>query len=98
MLRLDCPWCGARDETEFRWGGPRDQQRPPAPEAVDDATWSRYLYERENLHGVSEENWVHSAGCRRWFSVTRSTSDHVISASAPLGPPVLADPVSSVAT
>ena len=31
---------------------------------------------RDNPKGPFRERWVHSAGCRRWFVVTRDTVTH----------------------
>jgi len=30
MLRIECPWCGLRDEPEFTYGGESHITRPPA--------------------------------------------------------------------
>lgn len=76
MLRILCPYCGMRDEPEFMFGGPAHLTRP-SPE-VDDATWTAYLYTRENRAGVHFERWVHRYGCARWFNVARDTRTHVI--------------------
>jgi sarcosine oxidase, subunit delta len=78
MLRIDCPWCGPRPEIEFRCGGQSHIARPGPAEAIDDATWGRYLVERTNPRGMHLERWLHSAGCRRWFNVARDTATHVI--------------------
>jgi heterotetrameric sarcosine oxidase delta subunit len=80
MLRLSCPWCGPRDEIEFRCGGESHIARPGPPETVDDATWGRYLAERINPRGEHLERWHHSAGCRRWFNVARDTVTHRVRA------------------
>ena len=45
MLWIDCPWCGARPETEFRYGGEAHIARPE-PAATDDAGWADYLFMR----------------------------------------------------
>ena len=37
MLRIPCPWCGNRDEVEFRYGGQAQVAHPPEPGALDDA-------------------------------------------------------------
>ena len=58
MLRIPCPYCGVRDEPEFIFGGPAHVTRP-GPE-VDDATWTRYLYERDNPAGLHFERWLHA--------------------------------------
>lgn len=78
MLRIDCPWCGAREEIEFHCGGQAHIVRPADPAALDDAGWAEYLFMRDNNKGVFAERWVHSAGCRRWFNVLRNTVTHDI--------------------
>lgn len=77
MLSLDCPWCGARPETEFRCGGEAHVQRPD-PATASDAEWAGYLFHRTNPRGAHEERWVHVHGCGRWFHVERDTvSDRI---------------------
>jgi len=73
MLRLDCPWCGPREETEFRYGGQAHVARPEDPEAVSDAEWAAFVFLRDNPKGVFAERWCHASGCRRWFNVVRDT-------------------------
>jgi heterotetrameric sarcosine oxidase beta subunit len=46
---------------------------PKDPDALTDAEWVDYLFLRDNPKGPFRERWVHSAGCRRWFEVTRDT-------------------------
>ena len=78
MLLIPCPWCGPRDEIEFRHGGEAHIARPADPEALDDALWGEYLFMRANPKGMIAERWVHSAGCRRWFNLLRDTVSHKI--------------------
>lgn len=78
MLLIDCPYCGPRDEIEFRYGGEAHIARPPAPDAIDDAAWADYVFIRDNPKGVTAERWVHVHGCRRWFNVLRDTVSHRI--------------------
>ena len=73
MLRIECPWCGPRDEVEFKYGGQAHVAYPADPEATDDATWASYLFTRDNPKGPFAERWVHTAGCRRWFNAERDT-------------------------
>lgn len=80
---IPCPWCGDREELEFRYGGPVPAAYPQEPKAVDDATWARYLFFRPNPKGRMTERWVHAAGCRRWFSLVRDTVTHEISPVLP---------------
>ena len=78
MLRIECPWCGERDQTEFHFGGQSHIKRPPNPESVTDREWAEYLFYRDNPKGIHHERWVHSYGCRQWFNVTRDTVSHEI--------------------
>jgi heterotetrameric sarcosine oxidase delta subunit len=76
MLLIPCPWCGPREEVEFRYAGQAHVSAPSAE--VGDDTWSRYLYFRANPAGRYAERWVHTAGCRRWFNLWRDTLTHEI--------------------
>ncbi|MFF0739799.1 sarcosine oxidase subunit delta [Streptomyces sp. NPDC004111] len=78
MLLIPCPWCGPRDETEFRYGGQAHVPYPEDPAALTDEEWARYLFFRANPKGPSEERWSHTAGCRRWFPLLRDTTTHQI--------------------
>jgi len=80
MLRIHCPFCGARDHHEFTYGGDAGVERP----AFDDesqAQWYRYVFERTNPAGAIDEFWQHTLGCRAWLIVTRDTRDHAIHAA-----------------
>ncbi|QNA86346.1 sarcosine oxidase subunit delta [Sphingomonas sp. So64.6b] len=81
MLQISCPWCGPRDELEFRCGGQSHIIRPDPPEAIDDVSWGKYLSEKINPRGEHLERWQHNAGCRRWFNVARDTVTHRIRAT-----------------
>ena len=81
MLLIPCPWCGLRDEIEFRYGGEAHIARPAEPDALDDRAWAEYLFMRANPKGLIAERWVHSAGCRRWFNLLRDTVSHKILAA-----------------
>jgi len=76
MLLIECPWCGPRDEVEFRYGGQAGVAYPKDPDALDDAAWAAFVFFRDNPKGLFAERWVHSAGCRRWFNVVRDTLTH----------------------
>ena len=78
MLRIPCPWCGERDQTDFQFGGESHIARPSKPAQASDAEWADYLYFRENPMGVHYERWVHSFGCRQWFNIARDTVTHEI--------------------
>jgi heterotetrameric sarcosine oxidase delta subunit len=83
MLLIPCPWCGARAQIEFTYGGDATV-RPPANDAPE-AQWAEYVYLRDNPAGPHEELWQHSAGCRQWIRVRRDTLTHEILGSAPPG-------------
>jgi heterotetrameric sarcosine oxidase delta subunit len=76
VLLIVCPWCGPRDEVEFRYGGQAGLTYPPDPEALSDEEWADYLFMRDNPKGPFHERWFHTAGCRRWFSAARDTGSH----------------------
>src|SRR5207237_3645663 len=69
MLLIPCPWCGARNQVEFTYGGDATLRRP-APDAPE-AAWVEYVYMRDNPRGPHAELWLHAAGCRRWIVVRR---------------------------
>jgi heterotetrameric sarcosine oxidase delta subunit len=89
VLRIPCPWCGERDETEFRYRGDATRARPDA--AADRAAFARFLYERDNPCGWHLEWWLHAGGCRRLLKLARHTLSHEIravgGAQDPLAPP-----------
>ena len=78
MLRITCPLCGERDQTEFRFGGQAHIVRPEHPAQADDNAWAEYLFYRDNPKGPHCERWVHIWGCRQWFNVERDTVSHEI--------------------
>jgi sarcosine oxidase subunit delta len=78
MHRINCPWCGPRDETEFNCRGDATVKRP-APEAGVDAFYD-FVYTRENPLGWHVEWWHHIGGCRQWVKAVRHTMTHEIRA------------------
>ena len=85
MLRIDCPWCGARDESEFSYGGEAGITRPADPDALSDAEWADYLFMRKNPRGNHRELWNHAQGCRRWFIAERDTVSYRFGGTWPIG-------------
>ncbi len=85
MLLIECPWCGVRDETEFNCVGEAHIVRPLQPETLSDAEWADYLFMRKNPKGMHREQWLHAAGCRRYFNVERDTVSYRISGSYKIG-------------
>jgi heterotetrameric sarcosine oxidase delta subunit len=80
MLLIPCPWCGHRDEIEFRYGG-EAHVAYPEPQETGDRELARYIFYRDNPKGRFQERWVHQQGCRRWFNVVRDTVTHEIAGS-----------------
>jgi heterotetrameric sarcosine oxidase delta subunit len=78
MLSVPCPWCGPRDEIEFRYGGQAHIAYPADPDTIGDAEWADFLFMRDNPRGEWSERWFHTSGCRRWFNVVRDTSTYSI--------------------
>jgi sarcosine oxidase subunit delta len=76
MLRIPCPWCGTRDEAEFRYRGDATRSRPTATGTLADFT--RYTYGRDNPLGWHLEWWLHVGGCRGLLKVERHTLSHEI--------------------
>jgi heterotetrameric sarcosine oxidase delta subunit len=79
MLIIRCPHCGARDHTEFTYGGDATVKRPADDASVE--TWFDYVYLRDNPRGPHQELWQHTQGCRAWVVVTRDTLTHAIGAT-----------------
>ncbi|MDP1910672.1 MAG: sarcosine oxidase subunit delta [Hyphomicrobium sp.] len=77
MLRIKCPVCGQRDETEFVYGGDATLVRPAHGE-TDPKIWSDYVFLRNNPRGPHREYWHHVHGCRQWLVVERNTLTHEI--------------------
>ena len=87
MLRIPCPWCGERDETEFHYGGQAHVPYPSDSDAIGDEAWGEYLFVRDNPRGRFAERWCHALGCRRWFNALRDTASHELLASYRIGEP-----------
>lgn len=89
MHQIDCPWCGVRDEVEFRYRGDATVTRP-APDAGPEA-FHDFVYSRTNPKGWHVEWWHHQGGCRQLVKVLRHTVTHQIRGTAkanePLAPP-----------
>jgi sarcosine oxidase, subunit delta len=78
MMQIQCPWCGVRDEEEFRCGGQSHIQRPEQPQECSDQQWAHYMFDRINPMGLHQERWCHTFGCRQWFNLARNTVSHDI--------------------
>lgn len=77
MMTISCPFCGARSESEFVYGGPVAADRPD-PNAVTDAEWVEYLTIVPNPLGPVQEKWWHARGCGEWLTIWRDTRTHDI--------------------
>ena len=84
MLRIECPWCGVRNEDEFAYGGDATVERPT--QEASNEEWSRFVHTRNNPSGEHTEHWQHVNGCRAWIIVVRNTVTHKISSTAPASP------------
>jgi sarcosine oxidase subunit delta len=84
VLLIECPWCGRRDEVEFRYGGQAGLAYPTDPESLSDEQWADFLFMRDNPNGWWTERWFHTAGCRRWFNAVRNTATYEFRASYPM--------------
>ena len=85
MLLIQCPYCGVRDESEFSYAGEAHIARPLETEKLSDEEWADYLFMRKNPKGEHREQWLHAAGCRRYFNAVRDTVSYKISATYKIG-------------
>jgi len=76
MLQIHCPFCGARDHSEFAYGKDATVTYPPLDASADD--WHDAVFMRANIRGVQLETWQHIHGCRQWLVVERDTVTHSI--------------------
>jgi methylglutamate dehydrogenase subunit B len=75
-MRIPCPYCGARDSSEFSYLGDATVKRPPLD--ASDAAMHDYVYLRTNPAGPHRELWYHVSGCHGWIVVIRDTLTHAI--------------------
>ena len=80
MLKITCPFCGPRNESEFIHGGPAKPRRPDNANALSDEAWVDYLTVPHNPIGETRERWWHVRGCGQWVTVARHTVTHEIRA------------------
>ena len=74
---ITCPYCGARDSSEFVYQGEGGRTRPDQA-STDQAAWNAYVYDRLNIAGDHQEIWQHGGGCRAHLEVVRNTVTHKI--------------------
>ena len=98
MLLIECPYCGPRDETEYKYGGEAHVPYPEDPFQLTDEQWAHYLFYRSNPKGLIAERWMHSAGCRRWFNAVRDTVSYHVKTVYRIGDPRPALPEHSART
>ncbi len=76
MIRINCPYCGERDHSEFSYGGDGSITYPALDASAEE--WLEAVFQRENIRGVQTETWHHVSGCRQWLLVERDTMTHEI--------------------
>jgi sarcosine oxidase subunit delta len=76
MLEIKCPYCGARPQVEFAYGGDSTVKRPELNKEITDRDWDNFVYYRKNPRGKHSELWHHISGCRQWFKAQRDTTTH----------------------
>ena len=81
MIRINCPFCGERDHSEFGYGGDASIEYPALDAPMDE--WHDAIYLRENIRGMQTETWHHNNGCRMWLVVERDTMTHEIRSVRP---------------
>ena len=84
-MKIPCPHCGERPESEFTYGGDATVSRPTDYSKEAKADWMNYVFYRDNPRGDHAEYWHHNVGCRAWIKVTRNTATHDISAVQSMG-------------
>ena len=52
MFLINCPFCGEREQSEFKAGGEAHIVRPKQPTELSDDEWAEYLFMRKNVKGV----------------------------------------------
>ena len=79
-MRIECPFCGERDLSEFTYRGAAGDSAPVAATARLAERQVAAVYLRDNPAGAHRELWQHGYGCGSWLEVTRDTRTHLISA------------------
>jgi methylglutamate dehydrogenase subunit B len=77
-VRIQCPFCGERDVSEFTYLGDATRTRPDPVASDVEARFFTAVYLRDNPDGPHEELWYHTSGCRGWLRVRRHTLTHQI--------------------
>ena len=77
-MRIECPFCGERDVSEFTYLGDAGYRQPPTDTENRADCFYEAVYLRDNPSGPHRELWYHAAGCLSWLQVTRNTRTHEI--------------------
>ena len=77
-MRIECPFCGERDVSEFACLGAAGRPRPTGDGEDRQARFLDAVYLRDNPAGAHRELWYHTFGCRSWLQVSRDTRTHEI--------------------
>jgi len=77
-MRIECPFCGERDHSEFTYLGDAGFRRPDGGGEGLAGRFYEAVYLRDNPAGPHREWWCHSGGCLSWLRVTRDTRTHEI--------------------
>ena len=86
MMRIPCPHCGPRAQSEFIYERTLDSVVPlnaPSEEAM------AKLFTRNNPRGLDDEIWRHTYGCRAWMVLKRHRVTNEISGCRAIGPEAL---------
>ena len=76
MIRINCPFCGVRDHTEFSYEGDATVVYPALDASEDE--WFEAVFLRDNPRGPHRELWRHAYGCGAMIEVARDTVTHEI--------------------
>ena len=83
MQIFPCPFCGPRDETEFRFLGEADKLRPAGGAAARPPSGRAISISSATAKGRVAEIWSH-VPCGEMFRMERDNVTHVVYASASL--------------
>lgn len=72
MQLFPCPFCGIRNEREFRFAGEAGKARPDTTTAVSSRNWADYQYAQRNDKGEVREIWSHMP-CSEMFVIVRDS-------------------------
>jgi heterotetrameric sarcosine oxidase delta subunit len=79
MILMPCPWCGPRNVAEFAYRGELAVRPDVATTTPEE--WRAYLFVRDNPRGWTTEQWLHRAGCHRFFVAERHTVTNEVRAT-----------------